>query len=454
VGGLAVCEEIAELALVVRAHRLVQRYRSRRGGERLLDVLQRQPSRLGKLLLRRLATELDLEPARRARQLLLALDDVHGDADSARVIRDGALHRLPDPPSRVGRELVPAAPVELLDGAIQTERPLLDQIEERHAEAAVAFGDRHDEPQVRLDHAPLGAPVATLDRLREHDFLVRGQELVLADVGEEELQAVARAGRSVGLVDHRFGLRLRVLLLDDGLAHLEPDTLELADHVLDLGVTEVVLDRERLELGRLDPAALLARLDQRAGALGLKQFVQLALGQVVFDVLSFLRPALETCPRPEYRPRLRARTHAHGGPFRCGLLIMDAFRSEMLSNVFRPGYEVRYERFRVVRFFTGPRSRRAWSSSAARSGVTDSIESPARRLAFVSPSVTYGPNRPSLRTIGLPLAGSAPSSLSGGAAARPPRRRGSASLARASSSVIVKSCSSVSSERDSFPLRT
>ena len=48
-----------------------------------------------------------------------------------------------------------------------------------------------------------------------------------------------------------------------------------------------------------------------------------------------------------------------------------------------------YERFLGARFFlTGPRSRRSWSSSAARSGVIDSTESPARRLAFVSPSVT------------------------------------------------------------------
>ena len=51
---------------------------------------------------------------------------------------------------------------------------------------------------------------------------------------------------------------------------------------------------------------------------------------------------------------------------------------------------------------TGPRARRSASSSAARSSVIDSTSSPLRRLALVSPSVTYGPNRPSLITIGLP----------------------------------------------------
>src|SRR5699024_521468 len=105
---------------------------------------------------RRLATELDLEPARSARELLLALDDVHGDADRARVICDCALHRLADPPGRVRRELVATAPVELLDGAVQAQRALLDQVEERDAETAIALRDRHDETQVRLDHAALG----------------------------------------------------------------------------------------------------------------------------------------------------------------------------------------------------------------------------------------------------------------------------------------------------------
>src|SRR4051812_42725651 len=91
IGCLPVGEEVAELTLVVRADCLVQRDRGLRGTERLVDVLDRQSGRLGELVLRGLAAELDLEPARRARQLLLALDDVDGDADRAGVIGDRAL---------------------------------------------------------------------------------------------------------------------------------------------------------------------------------------------------------------------------------------------------------------------------------------------------------------------------------------------------------------------------
>src|SRR5581483_3513280 len=73
---LAVGEQVAELALVVGADRLVQRDRRVGRRQRLVDVLDRQAGRLRQLVLRRLTPQLDLEPARRAPELLLALDDV------------------------------------------------------------------------------------------------------------------------------------------------------------------------------------------------------------------------------------------------------------------------------------------------------------------------------------------------------------------------------------------
>ena len=190
------------------------------------------------------------------------------------MVGDGALHRLADPPGRVGRELEAAAPVELLDGAVEAERALLDQVEERDAEAAVALGDRDDQPQVRLDHPPLGGQVAALDRLREHDLLGRGQQLVAADVGQEELQAVGRADERLRRAARAAfsGSAFSALLLGQRLAHLEADGLELARQLLDLVVGEVVLERECLELGRLDEAALFGAFEQGARALGLQQF--------------------------------------------------------------------------------------------------------------------------------------------------------------------------------------
>ena len=79
---------------------------------------------------------------------------------------------------------------------------------------------------------------------------------------------------------------------------------------------------------------------------------------------------------------------------------------------------------RVVRFLAGPWARFSASSSIARSAVTDSGVTSRGRVRLVSPSVTYGPNRPSLTWIGLPLVGSSPSSRSGGVAVRPRPRLG------------------------------
>src|ERR1035441_10762026 len=79
----------------------------------------------------------------------------------------------------------------------------------------------------------------------------------------------------------------------------------------------------------------------------------------------------------------------------------------------------------ALRFGAGAAARRSASSSIARCGEMDSMVSPLRSEALVSPSVTYGPKRPSRSTIGLPLAVSSPNSRSGGAAAaRAARPRG------------------------------
>src|SRR5690606_8190942 len=79
---------------------------------------------------------------------------------------------------------------------------------------------------------------------------------------------------------------------------------------------------------------------------------------------------------------------------------------DFLAGAFLAGAFLAVER--VVRFLAGPWARFSASSSIARSGVIVSGVRSRGRVRLVSPSVTYGPNRPSLTWIGLPLFGSSP----------------------------------------------
>ena len=206
--GVLVGEEVAELRLLLVADRLLERDRRLRGAHDLLDLVEREVDVPRDLERQRLAAELAAQLALGADDLVQLLDDVDGHPDRAPLVGERAGDRLADPPRRVRRELVALAPVELLGGADEADRPLLDQIEERQPLVAVALRDRDDEAEVRLDHLLLRAVVAALDPLRELDLLGGGQQLDLADVLEEELQRVGR-DLADALVEPRFLLRLR-----------------------------------------------------------------------------------------------------------------------------------------------------------------------------------------------------------------------------------------------------
>src|SRR4029453_19034947 len=115
-----------------------------------------------------------------------------GHADRACLVGERSRHRLLDPPSGVRRELEAHAMVELLGGAYEADRPLLDQIEERQALVPVLLRDRDDQAEVRLHHLLFRTVVAALDALRELDLLGGGKKVDLADVLQEQLQRVRR----------------------------------------------------------------------------------------------------------------------------------------------------------------------------------------------------------------------------------------------------------------------
>jgi hypothetical protein len=195
-GGVTVGHQVAERGVTVVTDGLVEAHR--RG----------QPVELGVLLVERLAVARGLPQsgaqARRA---------VTGDADQARLLVERPADGLADPEGRVGRELEPPAPVELVDGVLEAEVPLLDQVEEVHPLGeGVAAGDADHEPQVGADEAVLrlgrrshlrlegGAALAIvelllglatrLDDARQLALVLGGQEGHLADVVQVETDGV------------------------------------------------------------------------------------------------------------------------------------------------------------------------------------------------------------------------------------------------------------------------
>ncbi len=127
-----------------------------------------------------------------ARELLRQPED-------ASVLRERVEDGLAHPPHRVGDELDVALGVEALRGLDEAEVALVDQVEEREAEAPVALRVGDDEAQVGLDEALERLLVARLDAAAQLLLLLGGERLELRDLADVGVQAVARrAERGLG----------------------------------------------------------------------------------------------------------------------------------------------------------------------------------------------------------------------------------------------------------------
>ena len=166
---------------------------------------------------------------------------MHGDADGARLVGDGAGDGLSDPPRGVGGELVALRVVELLDGLDQAEVALLDEVEKQHAAADIALGDRHDQTEVCLLHAVLGLRVALGHALGQLLLLLRGEQRHFADLLEVHAHRVVgreRVGHGLDLLE--LGQRVLVHRGQRVVAeHVDVQALELVIELFRLLAREV-----------------------------------------------------------------------------------------------------------------------------------------------------------------------------------------------------------------------
>src|SRR5262245_49522206 len=174
-GDRLLLELVGEMELVL----LVDHRRER-------DVVVRDLEERGDFLEGRLDPLRDL--LRGGRPLELAAQGRLGLADAVEEVRlllrqpegpalvgEGVDDRLAHPPDGVGDELDVLAGVVALRRLDEADVPLVDEVEERHAAAAVALGVGDDEAEVRLDELAEGLLVPLLD-LAPEDPLVLGRD--------------------------------------------------------------------------------------------------------------------------------------------------------------------------------------------------------------------------------------------------------------------------------------
>src|SRR5262249_54748062 len=128
-----VLDEIAEVGVLLVADGSLHGERLPGKLETFPHLLQRHAELLGELLRRRLAADLAEQLSRCADDLVEDLRHMHGNANGARLVADRAGDRLPDPPGGIGRELVAAPVLELIDRLHQADIAFLDQVEELRA---------------------------------------------------------------------------------------------------------------------------------------------------------------------------------------------------------------------------------------------------------------------------------------------------------------------------------
>ena len=125
-----VLDEVTEVGVLLLADGRLERDRLLRDPHHTADLVERYLHAVGDLFGRRLPTQLLDQAARGTNELIQGLDHVDRDADGSRLVGDGAGDGLPNPPGRIGGELVAPAILELVDGAHEAEVALLDEIEE------------------------------------------------------------------------------------------------------------------------------------------------------------------------------------------------------------------------------------------------------------------------------------------------------------------------------------
>src|SRR5438034_7454383 len=280
---LLVLDEVAQVAVLLLADRRLQRDGLLRDLQHLAHLVHGDVHLRRDLLRGGLAAEFLDELARGPDELVDRLDHVHGDADRAGLVGDGARDRLPDPPGRVGRKLITTPIFELIDRLHEADIAFLDKVEELEPAVRVLLGDRDHEPQVRLHHLLLGLRRLDLalpdDRHHTLDLVGLGVGALLGELdlllGDPDLLLLRR-------LELLGGLEVEVadLAVDGARARIAERDVDEVLHLLGRGAAAVGPELDHL-LGAFDVVEEVAQPLDEAAAAGLPV---LAVDDLVADV--------------------------------------------------------------------------------------------------------------------------------------------------------------------------
>src|SRR5262249_4979605 len=107
------------------------------------------------LFWKRVASEFLIELARNALHLINQFHYMYGDMNGTRMLSHGTADGLSYPPCGIRAEAKATARIELLRSTNQPQVALLNQIKQRDAMVAIAFGNTHYQSEVSFHQALL-----------------------------------------------------------------------------------------------------------------------------------------------------------------------------------------------------------------------------------------------------------------------------------------------------------
>ena len=180
-----------------------------RQGQNILDILYRPIYQVCNVFCRSITAVvlLRLKMIFGTQDLVQFAHHVDRQAHRARLIHDGPLNALANPPRGIGRKAKSSLGLKLVDGAHQSKIAFFDQIQQGDATVDIVLCNRHDQPQIVLDHGLTSSKFALLGQGREMQFFGSGQQRARANLVQVMLRGIGRqlSGKHFFELFHSFG---------------------------------------------------------------------------------------------------------------------------------------------------------------------------------------------------------------------------------------------------------